>query len=131
MQASALYHVDERRVECREVALTAPGAGEALIESRCSAISPGTEAMIFSGAFPRDVALDAGIASLKGRFSYPFSYGYALVGNVVAIGPGVSADLVGRTLFAFHPHQDRAVVPLADCCVVPDGIAPEAALFLP
>jgi hypothetical protein len=42
MRASALYHVSERRVECREVALAAPGTGEVLI-SRCSAISPGTE----------------------------------------------------------------------------------------
>lgn len=131
MRASALYHVSERRVECREVALAAPGAGAVLIESSCSAISPGTEAMIFSGAFPKGVALDSGIESLKGRFAYPFSYGYAMVGKVSAIGPGVCKELVGQTLFAFHPHQDRAVVPLADCYRVPDGVPPEAALFLP
>lgn len=131
MRASALYHVSERRVECREVALAAPGAGEVLIESRYSAISPGTEAMIFSGAFPKDAALDAAIGSLKGRFAYPFSYGYALVGKVSAVGPGVPEESIGRTCFAFHPHQDRAVVPLADCHRVPDGVPPEAALFLP
>ena len=89
MRANALFHVAERRVECREVDLTAPGTGEVRIKSRCSAISPGTEAMIFSGAFPKDTALDSGIASLKGGFDYPFSYGYALVGDVTATGPGV------------------------------------------
>jgi 2-desacetyl-2-hydroxyethyl bacteriochlorophyllide A dehydrogenase len=131
MRARALYHVSERRVECREVTLAAPGAGEVLIESRCSAISPGTEAMIFSGSFPRHFPLDAGIAALKGRFAYPFAYGYALVGEIAATGPGVREDLLGRLVFAFHAHQDRAVVPLADCHRVPEGVAPEAALFLP
>jgi 2-desacetyl-2-hydroxyethyl bacteriochlorophyllide A dehydrogenase len=123
--------VSERSVECREVALAAPGPGEVLIESACSAISPGTEALIFSGAFPKDAALDAAIGSLAGRFAYPFSYGYALVGKVSATGPGVPKESIGRTFFAFHPHQDRAVVRLADCHRVPDGVAPEAALFLP
>ena len=131
MRANALYHVAERRVECREVALGAPDKGEVLIESRCSAISSGTEAMIFSGAFPKNTALDASIDSLKGGFEYPFSYGYALVGEVSATGHGVDRGLVGKTLFAFHPHQDRAVVPLAACLRIPDGVPPEAALFLP
>ena len=131
MRAHALFHVAERRVECREVTLAAPGEGEVLINSRCSAISAGTEAMIFSGAFPRNTALDANIESLKGGFTYPFSYGYALVGDVSAAGTGVDQGLIGKTLFAFHPHQDRAVVPLAGCHRVPDGVAPEAALFLP
>lgn len=131
MRASALYHVAERRVECREVDLAAPGKDEVLITSRYSAISPGTEAMIFSGAFPKNLALDTSIPSLKGGFSYPFCYGYSLVGEVSATGPGVDEALIGKTLFAFHPHQDKAVVPLAACHAVPDGVVPEAALFLP
>jgi 2-desacetyl-2-hydroxyethyl bacteriochlorophyllide A dehydrogenase len=131
MRANALVHVAERRVECREVVLAAPGNGEVLIRSRCSAISPGTEAMIFSGAFPKNTALDPCIESLKGGFAYPFSYGYALVGDVCATGPGVDESLIGKTVFAFHPHQDSAVVPLERCHRVPDGVPPEAALFLP
>ena len=131
MRANALVHVAERRVECREVALAAPDTGEVLIKSRCSAISSGTEAMIFSGAFPQDTPLDASIESLKGGFAYPFSYGYALVGEVSATGPGVDQALIGKTLFAFHPHQDWAVVPLDACLRIPDGVPPEAALFLP
>jgi len=101
------------------------------MKSRCSAISSGTEAMIFSGAFPKNTVLDPSIESLKGGFDYPFSYGYALVGDVSATGPGVDEDLIGKTLFAFHPHQDTAVVPLGGCHRVPDGVLPEAAVFLP
>src|SRR5258706_9490342 len=131
MRANALFYVAERRVECREVTLAAPGKGEVLIKSRCSAISPGTEAMIFSGAFPKNAAMDPTIESLKGSFDYPFSYGYALVGDVSATGPGVDEGWLGKTLFAFHPHQDAVVVPLTGCHTVPDGVPPEAALFLP
>lgn len=131
MRANALFHVAQRRVEVREVDLPAPAAGEVLVRSRCSAISPGTEALIFAGDFPAQAAMDSRIASLDRGFEYPFRYGYALVGEAVAVGPGVDAALVGRMVFAFHPHQDLATVPLADCLPIPDGIAPEAALFLP
>lgn len=131
MRDNALFHVAAGRVESREVPLSAPGEGEVLIRSRCSAISSGTEAMIFGGAFPKGAALDSRIESLKGGFVYPFSYGYALVGEVAATGPGGDDSSIGSMLFAFHPHQDRVVVPLADCIAIPDGIAPEAALFLP
>jgi 2-desacetyl-2-hydroxyethyl bacteriochlorophyllide A dehydrogenase len=130
-RANALFHVAEGRVETREVSLTSPGEGKVLIRSRCSAISAGTEAMVYRGEFPKNAPLDTSIESLRGGFSYPFAYGYALVGEVAATGPGVDESLVGKMLFAFHPHQDRAVVPLADCIAIPDGVAPEAALFLP
>jgi 2-desacetyl-2-hydroxyethyl bacteriochlorophyllide A dehydrogenase len=131
MRAQALFHVAKRRVEVREFELAPPAVGEVLVRSRRSAISPGTEALVFEGDFPPDAALDARIASLGGGFDYPFRYGYSLVGEVVGVGPGVDASLQGRTVFAFHPHQDLAVVPVDDCCPVPEGIAPEAALFLP
>jgi 2-desacetyl-2-hydroxyethyl bacteriochlorophyllide A dehydrogenase len=130
-RANALLHVAERRVECREVPLSAPGEGEVLIRSRCSAISAGTEAMIFSGKFPKDAPLDTTIEGLKGGFAYPFPYGYALVGEVSALGPGVDEALLGKLLFAFHPHRDWAVVPIADCLAIPEGVTAEAALFLP
>ena len=131
MRANALFHVAKRRVEVRGIDLPAPAAGEVLVRSRWSAISPGTEALVFAGDFPADAALDPRIASLGGSFDYPFRYGYALVGEVAALGPGVDEALAGRTVFAFHPHQDLAIVPVDDCLPIPEGIAPEAALFLP
>lgn len=131
MRAGAVFHVARRRVEVREIDLPPPAAGEVLVRSRWSAISPGTESLVFAGDFPVDAPLDARIAALGGGFEYPFRYGYALVGEVAAVGAGVDATLAGRTVFAFHPHQDLAIVPVEDCVPVPAGIAPEAALFLP
>lgn len=131
MRAHALFHVAPRRVECREVALAGPGPGEVLITSLRSALSPGTEALIFSGAFPQDLALDASIESLAGSFNYPFAYGYSLVGRVTQTGPGVDASWNDALVFVFHPHQDKIVVSLSACHRVPPGITMEAALFLP
>lgn len=131
MRAHALFHVAPRIVECREIDLPTPARGEVLIKTRYSAISAGTESMIFNGDFPKDMTLDDSIASLRGNFVYPFRYGYALVGEVLATGPGVDESLIGKTLFAFHPHQDLALVSLKDCHRVPDAVSPEAALFLP
>ena len=102
-----------------------------MISAACSAISAGTEAMIYAGAFPRDAVLDASIAAMQGTFAYPFSYGYALAGRVVARGSDVDASWDDALVFVFHPHQDRLVVPVAVCQRVPAGISAEAALYLP
>jgi 2-desacetyl-2-hydroxyethyl bacteriochlorophyllide A dehydrogenase len=131
MRAQALFHVAPRRVECKEVTLQAPAAGEVMIASLCSAISAGTEAMIYAGAFPRDAALDASIGAMPGTFTYPFSYGYALVGRVAARGADVDASWDDALVFVFHPHQDRIVVPVSACQRIPSGVSPEAALYLP
>ena len=131
MRANALFHVAPRRVECRQVDLLEPGPGEVAIKALLSAISAGTEGMIYAGAFPRGAALDASIGALQGTFEYPFRYGYACVGSVEALGPGVDPGWRGATVFTFHPHQDRIVVPVSACERVAHGVSAQAALYLP
>ena len=67
------------------------------------------------------------------RASQPFrlKYGYANVGEVVQIGPGVSADWLKRRVFSFHPHESAYLTPPQDLIPIPDGIAWEDAVFLP
>jgi 2-desacetyl-2-hydroxyethyl bacteriochlorophyllide A dehydrogenase len=129
--AHALFHVAPGRVECREVALRAPGPGEVEVRALYSAISTGTETMIYAGRFPRDAALDASIPALQGGFAYPFAYGYTLVGRVHALGEGVDPRWQDALVFVFHPHQDRIVVAVSDCERIPARIEPAAALYLP
>lgn len=131
MRATALYHTAPNRVELREISLPALQTGQLLLKTRFSAISPGTESMLFRGQMPTELQQDETIQSLQGGFAYPFSYGYALVGEVVETGPGVDPLWNGRQVFAFHPHQDRAVVSRTDCLTIPEDISPQAALFLP
>src|SRR5690606_19041025 len=94
-------------------------------------ISPGTESLVFRGRFPPGMPLDAGLASLRGSFSYPFAYGYALVGEIVDAGTQVDRVWLQRRVLAFHPHQDYAVVALGEVIAIPAEVEPLAALFLP
>jgi threonine dehydrogenase-like Zn-dependent dehydrogenase len=54
----------------------------------------------------------------EGDFPFPVKYGYCAVGTVEA-GPG---DLVGRTVFALHPHPDRFAAPAGSLALVPPAV---------
>src|SRR5512145_16399 len=93
-------------VQICERELSAPGEGQVLVKTKLSAISTGTERLVFLGQAPAELALDDSIAALSGSFQYPFSYGYCLVGEVTALGPGVDRAWLGKRVFSFHPHAD-------------------------
>jgi 2-desacetyl-2-hydroxyethyl bacteriochlorophyllide A dehydrogenase len=130
-RARSLHHVAPKEVTISEITLPPLDGDHVLIRTRHSALSAGTESLIYEGRFPAEFAQDARIGSLQGAFEYPFAYGYALVGEVADVGRTVDRSLIGRAVFAFHPHQDYAVVPLADVVPIPPHIDPRAALFLP
>jgi 2-desacetyl-2-hydroxyethyl bacteriochlorophyllide A dehydrogenase len=129
-QALAIEHIAPRKVALRPWALPELAPHHVEVRALCSAISSGTESMIFRGRFPAEAAQDSTLASLQGTFTYPFRYGYALVGEVVGTGPDVEKSWLGRTVFAYHPHQDLAVIPLSDVVPLPPHVAPADALFL-
>jgi 2-desacetyl-2-hydroxyethyl bacteriochlorophyllide A dehydrogenase len=131
MEPLAIHHVAPEKVSIGAARLPPLAADHVLIRTRYSAISAGTESLIYRGHFPAGSAQDSTIASLQGTFEYPFTYGYALVGEVIDAGAGVDPAWHGRHVFAFHPHQDHAVVPLRDVIPIPAHIEPRAALFLP
>ncbi len=131
IHARSLHHVAPEEVTIAEIALPPLERDHVLVRTRYSGLSAGTESLIFRGHFPAGLVQDSTIASLKGTFEYPFSYGYALVGDVIEIGAGVDTALKGQSVFAFHPHQDHAVICVRDLIPVPAHIEPRAALFLP
>ena len=131
IEAKAVFHTAVRKVALQSVELPPLGEDQVLIKAHHSAISPGTEGMIFDGRFPQELAQDATIPSLAGSFAYPFRYGYALVGEIVEVGARVDKSWLARKVFAFHPHQDYAVVAIGECLPIPDGLSPLDALFLP
>jgi 2-desacetyl-2-hydroxyethyl bacteriochlorophyllide A dehydrogenase len=111
--------------------MPAAGAGEALVQTALSAISPGTELLFYRGEAPAGMAVDTSLPALGGAITYPLRYGYACVGRVIEVGPGVGEDWLGRTVFAFQPHASAFAAPVADLLPVPEGTPPEAAAFLP
>ena len=108
----------------------APAAGQARLHTLLSAISPGTELLLYRGQFPSELPVDAAISALSGRFQYPLKYGYCLVGRVVELGLGVDPAWQDRLVFAFHPHESDFTAPVNELIAIPDGIPPEAASFL-
>lgn len=131
MERHALYFTAPGRVEVRTEPLAAPGPGEARVQTICSAISAGTEMLVYRGEFPGGLSVDATLSALSGNFAYPLRYGYAAVGRVTELGAGVAADWLGRPVFAFQPHASAFVAPVAELQPLPEGLPPEDAVFLP
>src|ERR1700751_305128 len=98
--------------EIRSGRLPAPGASDVLIRASASAISRGTESLIFLGRVPPSEYRTMRCPFQDGDFPAPVKYGYAPLGTVEA---GVAA-LRGERVFCLYPHQDFYVVP-ADAVV--------------
>ncbi len=131
MKRKTLYFTAPRQVELREETLPALGVDEVLVETVCSAISAGTEMLIYQGRFPQEVETDPVISSLRGVFKYPITYGYACVGSVKEIGKEVNTDWLNRSVFSFQPHTSHFVSKPESLFSIPESFSPETACFLP
>jgi 2-desacetyl-2-hydroxyethyl bacteriochlorophyllide A dehydrogenase len=131
MKRHALVFAGPRRVEVVEEELGAPPAGHVRVRTRVSAISAGTELLVYRGELPVGEPLDESLPALAGApFAYPARYGYAAVGEVTAVGAGVREAWLGRRIFALQPHASAFLAPEAEIARVPDGFdAESAALF--
>ncbi|HEX5944337.1 MAG TPA: hypothetical protein VFY66_18790, partial [Anaerolineales bacterium] len=131
MKRKTLYFTAPHQVELREESLPAPGADEVLVETTCSAISAGTEMLIYHGRFPRDLEADSTISALRGGFKYPLAYGYACVGVVRETGTQVDKSWRGKLVFAFQPHTSHFTTTPDTLFPIPHSLSPDAACFLP
>ena len=131
MKRKTLYFTAPRHVELREEALPALGADEVLVETTCSAISAGTEMLVYQGRFPRDLEADSVISSLREGFKYPLAYGYACVGYIRETGTQVDASWREKLVFAFQPHTSHFICKPDSVFAVPNSLSPEIACFLP
>jgi len=120
----------ERTVEVRETETPTPAAGEALVETELSAISPGTELLLYRGETDAGLAADETLEAIDGDLEFPLSYGYAAVGRVAEVGEDVERSLVGRRVFAFHPHRSAFVADPETLVPVPEDCPPERAAML-
>lgn len=117
-QARALWYVAQGRAELRAEALPSPGAGEARVRMDYSALSRGTERLVLEGRAPPEEYAAMRAPMQAGDFPFPVKYGYCAVGHVEA-GP---ETLVGRCVFALHPHQDVFIAPVDRLTVCPPDV---------
>lgn len=128
MTTHALWFTAPRQVEIRAVPDPEPGTGDLLVRTLWSGISAGTELLAYRGELNPSSARDETLSALAdGGFDYPFQYGYSCVG-LVEDGP---APVNGKTVFAFHPHQDRFVAAQTDVVVLPDSLDPRIGTLFP
>src|SRR5215207_7270500 len=131
MKSQTLFFIAPRQIEIRSTDLPELKADEVLVQAVCSAISAGTEMLIYQGRFPRTLETDPVISTLRGGFKYPLAYGYACVGKVVEVGKQVNSGWLGRLVFAFQPHTSYFVSKPDSLFAIPDSLHPENACFLP
>ena len=124
----AVWFPRPRQVEIRQEPLPPPGPHDVRIEAIASAISHGTEMLVYRGQVPREFALD--LPTLQGSYSFPIKYGYASVGRVAEAGDQVRDLAVGDHVFVHHPHQTEYVVPASAAIKLPTSYDPTGGVFL-
>ncbi len=125
MEANSFWIEGPDRGVIRRQCLPTPAADEARVRTLFSGISRGTESLVFRGRVPESQYLAMRAPFQEGAFPGPVKYGYMAVGEVED-GPG---ELLGRSVFCLHPHQDRFVVPAAALRPLPDGLPAERAIL--
>jgi 2-desacetyl-2-hydroxyethyl bacteriochlorophyllide A dehydrogenase len=131
MESYHLLFTAPYKIAIQREELPEPGPGQVRVETLLSAVSPGTELLIYRGQFPQDIPVDESLTALSGSFVYPLRYGYAAVGRVEAAGEGVDPAWVGSRVFAFQPHASRFLAVPGELILVPAGLPTEEAVLLP
>jgi D-isomer specific 2-hydroxyacid dehydrogenase-like protein len=124
-QAQALWYVAPGTAEIRAETLGPLSPGSVRLRAVASALSRGTERLIFAGRVPESEYERMRAPFMGGAFPFPVKYGYAMVGEVED-GP---APLKGRLAFALFPHQTAFNLAVENIVPLPDGLPPERAVL--
>ncbi|MFL5257888.1 MAG: zinc-binding alcohol dehydrogenase [Rhodopila sp.] len=121
--ASALWYEAPGVVTLRAEALPPTPRDHGRVRTLYSGISRGTERLVLAGRVPRAEWITMRAPLQCGDFPFPVKYGYSTVGIVEA----GRHDLLGRTVFCLHPHQDQFDAPQSMLIPVPEGVPPRRA----
>jgi 2-desacetyl-2-hydroxyethyl bacteriochlorophyllide A dehydrogenase len=127
IEARALWFTAPRTATLRAETVGPPGLGEVRVETIASAVSAGTEMLVYRGEVPRDLRLD--LPTFAGSYAFPIKYGYAATGRVLDTGSGVENLSPGDPVFVHHPHQEIFVVPAQMPVRLPDDLDPVLGVF--
>lgn len=130
MSVTSLYFTAPGELEFRERDLPAVGPGTVRVETDFSAVSPGTEKLIYRGDAPEKLDTDGPVRTLVEDLSYPTRYGYAAAGRVVDIGEEVDDAWLDRRVFGYNPHETGFTAEPERLVTVPDEIPQRRAPLL-
>jgi len=130
MTELALEFTSPYTVELSPTDVGPPAPGEVRVETAYSAISAGTELLVYRDEVPPELPIDETLDAFEGTFEYPLEYGYSTVGTVADVGSEVSRDWIGEEVFAFRPHRTTFLATPSSLVRLPAGITlEEGALF--
>ncbi|MGV3727115.1 zinc-dependent alcohol dehydrogenase [Hydrogenophaga sp.] len=118
VEAQACWVVSPGVAELRTETLPPVPEGAVRVRTLHTAVSRGTEGLVFRGEVPASEAQRMRAPFQAGEFPGPVKYGYVNVG-VVQAGP---PELLGRTVFCLHPHQTVFQVPASAVVPVPEEV---------
>lgn len=121
----SFWITEERQCELRQITLPVCGPDQVHVRTLYTAISRGTELLVFNNQVPPSEYDRMRAPFQDGKFPFPVKYGYINVGLVEA----GEATLRGKTVFCLYPHQSEYVVPAAAVSVLPDGVPAERAVL--
>lgn len=123
----AVWFPSARRVEIREEPSATLGARDVRVRALVSALSAGSELLVYRGQAPAELKPD--LPTIAGDFRLPVKFGYASVGRVIEAGADVDQRAVGDLVFVLQPHQTEYVVPAEATVRLPSELAPEIGAF--
>ncbi|KIH96529.1 dehydrogenase [Streptomonospora alba] len=123
--ASAFWITEPGTGAIRDAELPPPGAGDVVVRTRYSAVSRGTEALVWRGGVPQSQYQAMRAPFQDGGFPGPVKYGYLNVGRVEEGPP----ELLGRTVFCLYPHQTRYTIPADAVTPVPEDVPARRAVL--
>ncbi len=124
-EARAFWVREPGAGEIRPATLPAAGPDDVVVRTLRTAVSRGTETLVFEGRVPPSQYDLMRAPFQEGEFPGPVKYGYLNVG-VVEHGP---AHLQDRIVFCLYPHQTRYVVPADAVIAVPQEVPVERAVL--
>jgi len=122
MKSYGIFFTGRDQIECREIDLPEPKAGEVLIEARRSLISTGTECTCLRRDFEADTHWDQWV-------QYPFRPGYSHVGVVTRTGAGVTSLKPGDRVASWSWHAHHVIVAEGEAIRIPEQVSDDEAAW--
>lgn len=123
--SQSLWYVAPERIEIRSETLGPLPENSVQVRTVFSALSRGTESLVFKGLIPESEYIRMGAPFMGGKLPFPVKYGYSNVGRI-ELGP---PELIGRLVFSLMPHQSIFQTDVTNILVIPEAIPAERAVL--
>ncbi len=117
--ARALWYTAPQTIEIREENLSKPSGNRVYLKTVTSALSRGTEAIVFRGDVPISEREQMTAPFQEGVFPFPVKYGYA---NVAEVLEPAGELHTGQRVFSLFPHQSHFSLLPDALCLIPETI---------